>query len=67
MNLFLPFFSPFAALHRVPSRQSRLKDIDARMASFLREKQTSDTTCPKVLDNVKTARSTVQHEMATAR
>jgi hypothetical protein len=37
------------------------------MASFLREKQTSDTTCPKVLDNVKTARSKVQCEMVTAR
>jgi hypothetical protein len=67
MNPFLPMFSPFAALHRAPSRQSRLRDIDARMASFLREKQTSNTTCPKVLDNVKSARSKVQSEMVAAR
>ena len=67
MNPFLPFFSPFAALQRTPSRQSRLKDIDARMASFLREKQTSGAACPKVLDNVKTARSTVHCEMVSAR
>jgi hypothetical protein len=36
------------------------------MSSFLSEKQASGTTCPKVLDNVKAARTSIQREMAGA-
>ncbi|MBG6146659.1 hypothetical protein IWQ52_001731 [Labrenzia sp. EL_159] len=35
------------------------------MSSFLSEKQASSTSCPKVLDNIKVAKSTVQRELAT--
>jgi len=67
MPMFWPFF-PTLPTHRAKvSRQTRLQDLDARMTSFLSEKQVSNSACPKVLDNVKTARSKVQREMATAR
>jgi len=45
-------------------RDTRLRDLDDRMASFLSEKEASDTACPKVLDNIRTAKSSVRREMA---
>jgi len=47
------------------TRRTRLQDLEARMSSFLSEKQASSTSCPKVLDNIKVAKSTVQREMAS--
>jgi hypothetical protein len=43
-----------------------LRDLDARMTSFLAEKQRSEDTSPDVLDNIKVARSKVQRELADA-
>jgi len=64
-------FWPFAFLPRVSkpplSRQNRLQDLDARMAAFLNAKKVSGTTCPKVLESVRTARSNVQREMTSRR
>ncbi|WP_305987006.1 hypothetical protein [Roseibium sp. MMSF_3544] len=61
-------FWPFMALPAVQpqfTRRTRLQDLEARMSSFLTEKQASSTSCPKVLDNIKVAKSTVQRELAT--
>lgn len=67
MPMFWPFFPVMSAVPPLLQRRTRLQDLDARMTSFLSEKQVSSTACPKVLDNVKAARSKVQREMATAR
>ncbi|CTQ54116.1 hypothetical protein LP7551_02648 [Roseibium album] len=64
MNPFWPFLA-MPAMQPKFTRRTRLQDLDARMASFLSEKQASGTTCPAVLDNIKVAKSTVQREMAT--
>ncbi|QFT32656.1 hypothetical protein K1718_17650 [Roseibium porphyridii] len=64
MNPFWPFMT-LPATQPPLSRQSRLQDLNARMTSFLSEKQASGTSCPQVLDNIKTARSEVQREMAS--
>lgn len=61
-------FWPFMALPAVQpqfTRRTRLQDLEARMSSFLSEKQASSASCPKVLDNIKVAKSTVQRELAT--
>ncbi|CTQ61657.1 MAG: hypothetical protein RIE06_21870 [Roseibium album] len=64
MNPFWPF-TALPALQPKFTRQTRLQDLEARMSSFLSEKQASSTSCPKVLDNIKVAKSTVQRELAT--
>jgi len=66
MTLFWPFLPAMSGTTVRPSRQTRLRELEARMSSFLSEKQASRSTCPQVLDNVKAARSTVQREMAAA-
>jgi hypothetical protein len=66
MNPFWPFMALPAPQPQF-SRRTRLQDLEARMSSFLSEKQASSTSCPKVLDNIKVAKSTVQREMATGR
>lgn len=67
----MTFFWPFLQMPIAPSghlsRRARLQDLDARMTSFLSEKQAAKAACPEVLDNVKAARTKVQREMATAR
>ncbi|MHA7773184.1 hypothetical protein [Roseibium sp. M-1] len=67
MTPFWPFRTLLPVSTPPLSRQSRLEDLNARMSSFLAEKQSCRTTCPKVLDNIKAARSNVQREMAGKR
>jgi len=67
MPMFWPFFPVLPATPAQHRRRTRLQDLDARMTSFLSEKQVTSSACPEVLDNVKAARSKVQREMATAR
>lgn len=67
MPMFWPFFPVMSAVPSQLQRRTRLQDLDARMTSFLSEKQATNNACPEVLDNVKAARSKVQREMATAR
>ncbi|WP_428642980.1 hypothetical protein [Roseibium sp.] len=59
-----PLFVP-PALQPVMTRQARLQDLDARMASYLADKQATGTASPTVLDNVRSAKTAVQREMAT--
>ncbi len=59
---FWPFFG-LALAQPLRTRQSRLQDLDARMASYLAEKQAAGASCPLVLDNVRAARSAVQREL----
>jgi hypothetical protein len=66
MTLFWPMFPVLPAMSARTTR-SRLKDLDARMTSFLSEKQASGTSCPQVLDTVKAARTEIQREMKSAR
>lgn len=67
MTMFWPFFPVLPAVPAQHRRRTRLQDLDARMSSFLSEKQRSGSACPEVLDSVKAAKSKVQREMATAR
>lgn len=61
-----PFWS-FMALSRTPTtstRHMRLRDLDARMSSFLAEKETTRTSCADVLDKVKDQRDQTRRELA---
>ena len=62
MNPFWPFLTLPAAPQQF-DRRTRLQDLDARMASFLKEKQISNAACPEVLNNISTARTKVQREI----
>lgn len=67
MPMFWPFFPVLPAVPVQHRRRTRLQDLDARMTSFLSEKQRSGSACPDMLDKVKAAKSKVQREMATTR
>lgn len=63
--MFWPFFFiPPSAVQPRNRTTTRLRDLDARMTTFLAEKQQASDTSPEVLDNIKTARSKVQRELA---
>ncbi len=66
MNPFFPFM-PFPAAASAVSRRTRLQDLDARMASFLSEKQALESACPDVLESIKTSKANVQREIAVSR
>jgi len=67
MPMFWPFFPALPAMPAQHRRRTRLQDLDARMHSFLCEKQASSTSCPEVLDNIKATRTKIQQEMNSAR
>ncbi|MEP1930866.1 MAG: hypothetical protein ABJJ37_06290 [Roseibium sp.] len=66
MNPFWPFmaFTAPAPTSVTSARQMRLRDLDARMSSFLAEKQNGRGTCSRVTDNVKGNRMNVRRELA---
>ncbi|GAA0771656.1 hypothetical protein E1180_04420 [Roseibium denhamense] len=61
--------TPFWAAMAMPgwkqptARQTRLRDLEARMGAFLVEKDVTRTSCPNVLNNIRNARSSVQQEL----
>ncbi|WP_269582555.1 hypothetical protein [Roseibium sp. Sym1] len=67
MPMFWPFIPVFPVKSMQLTRRTRLQDLEARMSSFLSEKNASGTSCPQVLDNVKAARNKIQREMNSAR
>jgi len=61
---WLPFSMPPMAVPSARPTRTRLQDLNARMTSFLAEKQACGDASPEVLDNIKAQRSKVRLEMA---
>lgn len=64
MTLFWPYYGIGALPSGTASRKARLRDLEARMESFLVEKQSSDNVCSRVLGNVKDVKSRLRGELA---
>lgn len=64
MTLFWPYYGTGALPSSATSRRARLRDLEARMDSFLVEKQNSRNVCSKVLGNVKDVKSRLRGELA---
>lgn len=63
MNPFWPFLPMTAPLPATDTRGVRLRDLDARMSSFLAQKEHQSATCTDVVDNVKGRRSRLRGEL----
>ncbi|QDG77198.1 hypothetical protein [Labrenzia sp. PHM005] len=64
MTLFWPYYGINALPSGSASRRSRLRDLEARMDSFLVEKENSHGVCTRVLGNVKECKSRLRGELA---
>ncbi|MEP3048902.1 MAG: hypothetical protein ABJL55_21365 [Roseibium sp.] len=58
-------FTPLAPTAGTATRHRRLRDLDARMSSFLAEKECRQATSPLVVGNVKGNRMNVRREIAS--